>query len=106
MSSNPQKIIECERAKFGHMSSSQTVSFLQSSARSLTANGIAGGPFGLLRKSGGSSCNGFSCDIICSGQGNGQKQWDVLGDAEGAQVPSWNGPSTVPNIRVDVCEIQ
>jgi hypothetical protein len=106
VSSNPQKIIECERAKFGHMSSSQTVSFLQSSARSLTANGIAGGPFGLLRKSGGSSCNGFSCDIICSGQGNAQRQWDVLGDAEGAQVPSWNGPSTVPNIRVDVCEIQ
>jgi len=106
VSSNPQKIIECERAKFGHMSSSQTVSFLQSSARSLTANGISGGPFGLLRKSGGSSCNGFSCDIICSGQGNAQRQWDVLGDAEGAQVPSWNGPSTVPNIRVDVCEIQ
>ena len=106
VSSNPQKIIECERAKFGHMSSSQTVSFLQSSARSLTANGIGGGPFGLLRKAGGSSCNGYSCDIICAGQGNGQRQWDVLGDAEGAQTPSWNGPSTVPNIRVDVCEIQ
>jgi len=106
VSSNPQKIIECERAKFGHMSSSQTVSFLQSSARSLTSNGIAGAPFGLLRKTGGSSCNGYSCDIICSGQGNGQRQWDVLGDAEGAQVPSWNGPATVPNIRVDVCDIQ
>src|SRR4051812_33947657 len=106
VSSNPQKIIECERAKFGHMSSSQTVSFLQSSARSLTANGIGGGPFGLLRKAGGTSCNGYSCDIICSGQGSSQRQWDVLGDAEGAQVPSWNGPSTVPNIRVDVCEIQ
>jgi hypothetical protein len=105
-SSSPEAIIQCERAKFGHMSSSQTVSFLQSSARSLTSNGISGGPFGLLRKSSGSSCNGFSCDIICSGQGNGQRQWDVLGDAEGAQVPAWNGPSTVPNIRVDVCEIQ
>jgi len=106
VSSNPQTIIQCERAKYGHMSSSQTVSFLQSSARSLTSNGISGGPFGILRKSGGSSCNGYSCDIICSGQGSGQRQWDVLGDAEGAQVPAWNGPNTVPNIRVDVCEIQ
>jgi hypothetical protein len=105
-SSNALSIVECERAKFGHMSSSQTVQFLRSTAASLTRNGISGGPFGLLRKSGGSSCNGFSCDIICSGQGNAQKQWDVLGDAEGAQNPSWNGPNTVPHIRVDVCEIQ
>ena len=105
-SSNPQTIVECERAKYGHMSSSQTVSFLRSTATSLTRNGISGGPFGLLRKSSGSSCNGYSCDIICSGQGNSQKQWDVLSDAEGAQNPSWSGPSTVPNIRVDVCEIQ
>jgi hypothetical protein len=105
-SSSPLSIIQCERAKYGHMSTNDTVNFLISSARSLTANGISGGPFGLLRKSGGSSCNGYSCDIICSGSGNGQKQWDVLGDAEGAQVPSWSGPNTVPNIRVDVCEIK
>src|SRR5262245_8975744 len=105
-SSNPQAIVECERAKFGHMSSSQTVTFLQNTARSLTRNGIAGAPFGLLRKSGGSSCNGYSCDIICAGQGGSQRQWDVLGDAEGAQTPGWGGPNTVPNIRVDVCDIQ
>ena len=106
VSSNPQKIIECERAKYVHMSSGDTLNFLISSARSLTSNGIAGAPFGLLRKTGGSSCNGYSCDIICSGSGNNQKQWDVLGDAEGAQVPAWNGPNTVPNIRVDVCDIK
>ena len=88
------------------MSSSDTVSFLTSTAQSLTRNGIGGAPFGLLRKSSGSSCNGYSCDIICSGQGNAQKQWDVLGDAEGAQTPGWNGPSTVPNIRVDTCDIK
>lgn len=105
-SSNPQAIVQCERAKYGHMSSSQTLNFLRAVAVSLGRNGISGGPFGILRKSGGSNCNGFSCDIICAGQGNGQKQWDVLGDAEGAQVPAWNGPITVPNIRIDVCEIQ
>jgi len=105
-SSSAQTIVECERAKFSHMSSSQTVQFLRSTAASLTRNGIGGGPFGLLRKASGSSCNGYSCDIICSGQGSAQKQWDVLSDAEGAQSPSWNGPSTVPHIRIDVCEIQ
>ncbi len=106
VSGNPQTIVECERAKYGHMNSSQTVDFLKAVARSLRSNGISGGPFGILRKAGGTSCNGYSCDIICSGSGNNQKQWDVLGDAEGAQTPGWGGPHTVPNIRVDVCEIQ
>ena len=106
VSSSALAIITCERNKYGHMSSTETVNFLIASARSLTANGISGGPFGILRKSGGSSCNGYSCDIICSGSGNGQRQWDVLGDAEGAQTPAWSGPNTVPNIRVDVCEIK
>jgi hypothetical protein len=106
VSGNPQAIVSCERAKYGHMSATDTVNFLVSTTHSLASNGISGAPFGILRKTGGSSCNGYSCDIICSGQGNGQKQWDVLGDAEGAQVPAWNGPSTVPNIRVDVCDIK
>ncbi len=105
-SSNPQSIVACERAKFGHMSPGQLVQFLRATASSLNRNGIGGGPFGLLRKGAGSSCNGYSCDIICAGQGSSQRQWDVLGDAEGAQDPGWNGPHTVPDIRIDVCEIQ
>jgi hypothetical protein len=105
-SGNPEAIIKCERAKYGHMSSSQTVDFLRASAKSLNRNAIAGAPFGILRKSGGSSCNGYSCDIICAGQGTAQQQYDVLGDAEGAQDPGWGPPKTYPNIRVDVCEIQ
>lgn len=106
VSSTPLGIITCERNKYGHMSATDTVNFLKAAARSLFANGISGGPFGILRKSGGTSCNGYSCDIICTGQGTSQKQWDVLGDSDGAQTPSWNGPATYPNIRVDVCEIQ
>ena len=74
--------------------------------RSLNANRIGGGPFGILRKGSGSNCGGYSCDIICAGQGNSQRQWDVLSDAEGAQTPKWSGPETVPHIRVDACEIQ
>jgi hypothetical protein len=105
-SSSPLRIVQCERSKYGHMSSSQTVTFLRAVARDLNRNGIAEGPFGILRKGSGSNCGGYSCDIICSGQGSSQKQWDVLSDAEGSQDPVWSGPKTEPNIRVDVCEIQ
>jgi hypothetical protein len=106
VSSNPQKIVECERAKYGHMSPDQLLAFERAVARSMNSNGISGGPFGILRKAGGANCGGFSCDIICAGQGSGQRQWDILGDSEGAQSPEWNGPKVVPNIRTDVCEIQ
>jgi hypothetical protein len=106
VSSSAQAIVECERSKYGHMSSGQTVDFLRNVARSLNSNRISGAPFGILRKSSGSSCNGYSCDIVCSGQGGGQRQWDVLGDAEGDQVPTWSGPHSGSDIRVDVCEIQ
>ena len=44
------------------------------------AAGVSGGPFGILEKASGNNCGGYSCDIICSGQGNAQKQWDVLID--------------------------
>jgi hypothetical protein len=88
------------------MSNSQMLDFLRASAQSLNRNGIGGGPFGILRKSGGSSCNGYSCDIICAGQSTAQRQYDVLGDAEGAQVAGWGPPKTYPDIRMDVCEIQ
>jgi len=105
-SSNPDTIIKCERAKYGHMSDGQLLEFLIASAKSLNRNGIPGGAFGILRKSGGSNCGGYACDIICAGQGNDQRQHDVLGDAEGAQDAGWGSPKTYPNIRVDVCAIQ
>jgi hypothetical protein len=30
----------------------------------------------------------------------------VLGDIDGDQSPGWFGPNTVPDIRVDRCEVQ
>jgi hypothetical protein len=105
-STNPDTIVKCERAKYGFMSSSQLVEFLRASARSLNRNNISGGPYGILRKSGGHNCNGYSCDILCAGQGTSQRQVDVLGDADGAQVAGWGSTLTYPNIRVDVCDIQ
>ena len=105
-SSSAQAIVECERAKYGRMSHGQMLDFLRNVVRSLNRNGIGGGPFGLLRKQSGTNCGGYSCDVICAGQGSGQRQYDVLGDIEGDQTPGWSGPHTVPDIRIDVCEVQ
>jgi hypothetical protein len=102
----PEQIVRCERSKFGRMSRGQILQFERNVARSLNRNGISGGPFGILRKESGNNCFGYSCDIICAGQGNSQRQWDVLRDAEGDQDPTWGGPKRTPNIRVDDCEIQ
>ena len=106
ISGNPQAIVQCERAKYGHMSHDQMGSLMHAIARSLNANGIGGGPFGVLRKSAGTNCGGYSCDVICAGSGGGQRQYDVLGDIDGSQNPGRNGPLTAPNIRIDVCEVQ
>ena len=105
-STNPDTIVKCERAKYGRMNDGQLLEFLKSTARSLNRNGIGGGPFGLLRKSSGNQCSGYSCDILCAGQGTSQRQYDILGDVEGSQSAGWGAAHTYPGIRVDVCEIQ
>ena len=101
--STPLSIIKCQRSKYGHMSSGQIVNFLVASAKDLNANGHSGGPFGILVKTGGHNCLGFSCDILCSGNGSGQRQWDVLSDAEGAQSPKWD---EIGRIAVRTCQTQ
>ena len=103
----PFNIVKCRRDQYGaHMSSDQTLAFEKSVASDLNKSSIGGGPYGVLRKSGGASCGGYACDIICTGTGSAQKQWDILGDSDGAQTPAWNGPNTPPNIRVDSCDVQ
>jgi hypothetical protein len=103
---DPLAIVKCRRAQFGaHMTPDQVVVFLKNVAFDLNTSAIGGGPYGLLRKSAGQSCGGYSCDIICSGSGAGQKQWDMLLDSDGAQTPLWSGPHTPPNIRVDACDV-
>jgi hypothetical protein len=88
------------------MSEGQLVEFLKGTARSLNRNGIGGGPFGILRKEGGHNCGGWSCDIVCAGQGTSQRQHDVLSDADGDQTPVWGDAKRHPDIRVDQCSIQ
>lgn len=43
--------------------------------------------FGIYRKTTGSNCNGYSCDIVCFG---GTEGVDILSDSEGAARPTWN----------------
>lgn len=104
-SSSAQAIVECERNKFGHMDAGQIVIFLRAVADSLNRNGIPGGRFGLLVKESGNNCGGYSCDILCAGNGGGQRQWDVLSDSDGAQGAVW---SELPasHIVVRTCEIR
>src|SRR4029450_10743915 len=54
-SADPLKIVECERAKYGHMSHGQMLDFLRATTQSLNRNGISGAPFGLRGKGGGAS---------------------------------------------------
>ena len=96
-------IVECRRAAYGTpMTPSQIVQMLRAVAHDLNASSFApNGPFGILQKP-GSYCNGYSCDIICVGNGSGQKQYDVLADAEGSAGPVW---SPLGAIVVRTCEV-
>jgi hypothetical protein len=104
---NPQGILECQRNRYsGHMSATNLVNFLKASATDINRLGTVGGPWGILVKTSGAQCNGYSCDILCLGNGSSQVQRDVLIDAEGSQIPLWGGPKTGSEIAVRVCEPQ
>jgi hypothetical protein len=102
---DPASILGCERGKYGHMNDEEVAEFLKHAAESLNRNNIAGGPYGVLRKETGSNCAGYSCDIICAGDGTDQRQYDVLLDSDGSQQVTWGDAQTHPHIRVDQCEI-
>ncbi|MBS1817807.1 MAG: hypothetical protein JSU08_07755 [Acidobacteria bacterium] len=99
-------IVTCRRNQFtGHMDAGQVIVFLKGIASDLNKAGTWGTGYGLLRKSSGSSCGGYSCDIICQGSGTSQKQYDVLIDSDGTQGPIWGGPKVYPDIRMDSCDV-
>jgi len=82
----------------------ELIALTKAVAKDLNRAGIEGGPFGALRKVAGNNCEGYSCDIICAGQGGDQVQYDFLIADE---IPVWGGGNTTDDgIRVDVCEIQ
>jgi len=100
----PFGILQCRRSQYPeNMSSADRVAFLKGSARDFNAAGIAAGPFGILVKTSGSNCNGYSCDILCAGNGPAQRQWDVLAGIPGSPV-TWS--EVAPPVTVRQCEIQ
>jgi hypothetical protein len=109
-STTPLNILQCRRSRYPTpMSGAQIIDFLRASAHDLNAARVADGPFGVLRKDDGACfthpSSRYSCDIICSGNGSSQKQWDVLmaGDPnQGIAEPTWN---RLGAIVVRPCEI-
>jgi hypothetical protein len=100
----PLGILECQRTHYpSDWGPLDRISFLKASARDMNAAGVPGGPFGVLKKESGNNCGGYSCDIICVGEGTSQLQYDVL---ISEQIPTWGDPHGYPGIRIDVCEIQ
>jgi hypothetical protein len=99
---DPLGIVECRRAQFGNINDEDLPEFLALIAFDLNLGNIPGGPWGILQKTVGTNCEGYSCDIICSGQGDDQNQFDVLQDAEGDALPMWSEHS---DIVVRFCEI-
>lgn len=99
----PKEIVACERAKYGRLSRADVVEYMRASIRQLNRRGIDGAPFGLAVKTGGNTCVSYSCDVICSGQGPGQRQWDLVSDFEGDQSAVFH---QVPpeKVAVRVCE--
>lgn len=81
----------------------QVVDVLKRIAYELNAAKIPEGPFGILRKASGHNCVGYSCDIICAGQDDEQRQFDVFLDGNPTR-PTWG--RVRPPLRTDVCEIQ
>jgi hypothetical protein len=104
---SPAEIVARESAPYSQSSSPQElVNALKAVAGALNGANVPDGPFGILRKTTGHNCAGFSCDIVCAGAGQDQKQWDIWIDGN-PQRPIWPRAKTVAdNIRVDVCSIQ
>jgi hypothetical protein len=87
---NELAIVQCRRAQYGFMPEFQRVEFLQRIAHDLNRAGAEHAPYGLLLKSEGHNCYGYSCDIICSNAGGVHRQWDVLSDENDDQNPVWS----------------
>jgi hypothetical protein len=97
---DPLSIVACRFEQHGGMDHEETVEFMKEVAYDLNQTGISDhGGFGILVKTVGNNCNGYSCDIICEGHGSDQNQYDILIDDA---IPNW---AQVDNPTVRPCEI-
>jgi hypothetical protein len=88
-----QSVVEKHRKAFPTpLGPANTVMLLR-----LVASEVGGG---LLKKTDGSNCQGYSCDIICFADG---RAFDVLIDAEGIAQPTWSALAPGDPSR---CELQ
>ena len=84
----------------GGMDPEETIQFMREVAYDLNRAGLSDrGGFGVLIKTVGNNCLGYSCDIICEGHGNDQNQYDILIDE---RIPNWG---EVEEVTVRECEI-
>ena len=96
----PLAIVQCRADQHGGMDHEEVVEFLREVAYDLNQTGISDhGGFGILVKTTGNNCGGYSCDIICEGNGPDQNQYDILIDDV---IPNWGD---VENPTVRPCEI-
>jgi len=107
--SSPTDIMRCVTGNItGNAGPAVIVDLLRRIARAFNEAGVSSGgrgKFGILHKAAGHNCLGYSCDILCAGNGGNQGQWDIWigGDP---QSPIFGGPLTpAGGARVDVCEV-
>lgn len=96
----PIPIIDCHLLAFNNLDHHEFVPLLRRVARDLNKAKYPGGPFGLLVKTTGNNCGGYSCDILCTQNGSDQDQFDMLLDET---YPTWREVEG-PTIRA--CELQ
>lgn len=86
-------IVICRKLQYGRIPHDKLPEFLMRVANDLNRANMEHAPYGILIKSIGANCQGFSCDIICSDRGM-HRQWDVLIDEDGGQIPAWSRVET------------
>lgn len=82
-------IVGCRKAQYVQIPHDKLPEFLERVANDLNVANMEHAPYGRLIKVDGNNCHGYSCDIICSDRGQ-HRQWDVLIDEDGAQIPGWS----------------
>lgn len=96
----PLDIVSCRFEQHGGMDHEETIQFMKEVAFDLNRMNFSDkGGFGVLIKTIGNNCLGYSCDIICEGNGGDQNQYDILIDEA---IPAWN---EVSEVTVRPCEI-
>jgi hypothetical protein len=100
----PVEIVACrfeQHGGAGGMDHEETIQFMKEVAFDLNQSVFSDkGGFGVLIKTSGNNCLGYSCDIICEGNGPDQNQFDILIDES---IPNWG--EVGEGLVVRECEI-